>query len=86
MTNFAVPGRENNCLALPSDVDNLSRLLSHLGEKIDFDFFDPRKGELETDLEILMNGKDFRFLPKGLVSLLKEGDSVEIYLLPLGGG
>jgi len=85
-TNFTVPGKENDSLALDSNVDTLSCLLSYLGEKIRFDFIDPHRGELETDLEILVNGKDFRFLPGGIDALIKEGDLVEVYLLPLGGG
>lgn len=86
MTNYMVPGRENDSLALPTGVDTLFGLLSFLGEKIHFDFIDLRNGKLEADLEILVNGKDFRFLPEGLGAFLKEGDNVEIYLLPLGGG
>lgn len=85
-TNFTVPGKAGDSLALASGVDTLLGLLFYLGEEIRFDFIDPHRGELEADLEILVNGKDFRFLPQGLDSLIKKGDLVEIYLLPLGGG
>ncbi len=85
-TNFTVPGRVNDSLALDSHVDTLSRLLSYLGEKIRFELIDLHGGELETDLEVLVNGKDFRFLPGGIHALIREGDLVEVYLLPLGGG
>ncbi len=37
---------------------------------------------------IILNGKDYFFIPKGLDTPLKNGDHVnlEIYLEPLGGG
>jgi hypothetical protein len=85
-TNFMVPGKENDRLPLPLGVDTLEQLLAHLGEKIHFDFIDPLSGKLEWDLEILINGRDFSFSPAGLGTSLKDGDSLEIYLLPLGGG
>jgi len=71
---------------LPSGVVTLRELLAYVGKKINFAFMDARSGELETDLEILMNGRDFRFSDKGLETALKEDDFVEVYLLPLGGG
>lgn len=85
-TNFAVPGRKEGSFSLPSSAGTLRRLLLHLGEKIRFDLVDPRGGSLETDLEILLNGKDFRFLPRGLDTPLSEGDALDVHLLPLGGG
>lgn len=86
ITNFSVPDKKNNLLSLPYHIVTLYQLLEYLGEKVRFDFVDARGGVLETDLEILLNGKDFRFLPQGLETPLKDGDSLEIHLLPLGGG
>jgi len=85
-TNFAVPDRKDPVISLPSSVVTLHDLLLYLGRRIRFDFVDARHETLETDLEILLNGKDFRFSPQGLETPLKEGDSVEVQLLPLGGG
>jgi hypothetical protein len=85
-TNFLLPNRDDKRYPLPSGVHTLSQLLVTLGGKVNFDFIDPQSGELEWDLEILLNGRDFLFSPAGLETSLEDGDSVEIYLLPLGGG
>ncbi len=48
-----------------------------------------KEGALGDDVRnILLNGKDYFFIPEGLNTALKEGDSVniEIYMEPLGGG
>ena len=57
-----------------------------LGKEARFDFVDARSGDLEKDLEIQVNGKEVWFYPSGLDRPLEEGDVVEIYLMPLGGG
>jgi len=87
-TNYSVPDREDDVISLPPNVGTLRDLLLYLGERIRFEFVDARQGTLAWDLEIeiLLNGKDFIFLSRGLETPLNEGDSLEIYLLPLGGG
>lgn len=42
--------------------------------------------DLDQNIEILLNGKDIHFLPEKLDYELKNGDTLEIYLTPLGGG
>jgi len=60
--------------------------LEHIGKQIDFAFIDTNSGELKIELEILVNGKDVWFYPTGLNTPLKDGNLLEIYLIPLGGG
>ncbi|MCS7281032.1 MAG: MoaD/ThiS family protein [Desulfobacterota bacterium] len=42
--------------------------------------------ELDPLVEILLNGRDINFYSKKLDEELKDGDILEIYLTPLGGG
>jgi hypothetical protein len=73
-------------LVLPSSVGNVEDLLRHIGEKIDFVFLDAQTGKLRPDIEILVNGKEIWFYTQGLKKLILDGDSIEITLIPLGGG
>lgn len=61
-------------------------LLSYIGEKFNFNFFDSESGNIHREMQILINGKDHWFIPTQLETPLKEGDSVDIHLMPLGGG
>lgn len=73
-------------MALPSCVRNLEDLLRHVGQKIDFLFIDAQTGKLRPDIEVLVNGKEIWFYPEGLRKPVHDGDSIEITLIPLGGG
>jgi len=85
-TCFAIAGQDSDDLVLPEDINTIQDLISHIGDKIDYDFLDPETGGIENDLEIKLNQKEIWFYTKALNSELKDGDIVEIYLLPLGGG
>lgn len=73
-------------LDLPEGVETVRDLLEDMGSQIGFNFIDLKTGELEEDLEIIINGKEVWFYPSALATNLNDGDIVEIYLLPLGGG
>jgi hypothetical protein len=73
-------------VVLPSAARNIEDLLRYLGEEIDFLFLDARTGKLRPDIDILLNRKEIGFYPEGLKSPIREGDSIEITLIPLGGG
>ncbi|MBW2031327.1 MAG: MoaD/ThiS family protein [Deltaproteobacteria bacterium] len=85
-TNFACPGTEGEGFDLPPGVNTVRDLLKHVGEKVDFAFINPDTKEIEVDLEIAINDKAIWFFPKGLDTPLSDGDSVDISLIPLGGG
>jgi hypothetical protein len=85
-TCFALPGSGSGMLALPEGVETVRDLLGDMGGQIGFNFIDLKTGELEEDLEIIINGKEVWFYPSALDINLNDGDIVEIYLLPLGGG
>lgn len=57
-----------------------------MGRRIDFVFVDKDGEMLRPDVEILLNGKEILFFPRGLKTRIEEGDSVDITLTPLGGG
>ena len=73
-------------MVLPSSVRSLEDLLRHLGEAIDFVFLDGATGKLRPDIEVIVNGKEIWFYPEGLKRLIRDGDSIEVTLIPLGGG
>jgi hypothetical protein len=85
-TCLSLPGLDSEVMDLPAGVKSVSDLLRSLGKKIDFDFIHPQSGLLENDMEFLLNGKEIWFHPDGLNTSLKDGDIVEIYLIPIGGG
>ena len=85
-TNFAFRSAGPEGFSLPSGVATIADLLRHIGGETNFPFIDPVSGELEIDLEITINGKDLWFYPSGLNTPLKEGDRVDISMIPLGGG
>jgi hypothetical protein len=71
---------------LPSAVGNVEDLLHDIGKRIGFGFLDAQTGTLRPDIEILVNGKEIWFYPEGLKKPVLDGDSIEITLIPLGGG
>ena len=85
-TNFAFNIQGSEDFTLPPEVKTITDLLRHIGKEIEFDLIDPESGELDIDLEITINGKDFWFYPTGLKTPLNQGDSVQVSLIPLGGG
>ena len=49
-------------------------------------FFDSESGEVYPDCEVLVNGQSYRRLADGLDTKLKNGDKIEIIIIPLAGG
>lgn len=85
-TCFALAGSNSEGMRLPEDVKTIDDLLRHIGGGIGFTFVDPDSGRIEDDLEIILNNREIWFYPEALNRELQDGDIVEIYLLPLGGG
>jgi hypothetical protein len=73
-------------MVLPSSVESVNDLLRYLGEKIDFVFLEASSGKLRPDIEVIVNGKEIWFYPEGLQKPIHDGDSIEVTLIPLGGG
>jgi len=73
-------------MVLASSVQSVNDLLRYLGEKIDFVFLDAATGKLRPDIEVIVNGKEIWFYPEGLQKPIHDGDSIEVTLIPLGGG
>jgi len=85
-SNVSLSRPEGAEMVLPCSVGNVEDLLRHVGEKIDFIFLDAQTGKLRPDIDIVVNGKEIWFYPEGLRKPVLQGDSIEITLLPLGGG
>ena len=85
-TNISLSRVQGPDMPLPSSVKNMEELLRHLGGKINFLFLDAQTGELRPDIDILVNGKEIWFYPEGLKKPISHRDSIEITLIPLGGG
>jgi hypothetical protein len=73
-------------MVLPSSVQSVNDLLRYLGEKIDFVFLDAATGKLRPDIEVIVNGKEIWFYSENLERPIHDGDSIEVTLIPLGGG
>ena len=61
-------------------------LLRHVGEQIDFLFIDGQTGKLRPDIDNFAKGKEIGFHPEAFRKPPHHGDSIEITVLPLGGG
>ncbi len=85
-SNVSLSRHQGRDTVLPSSVRNMEDLLRHLGEKAGFLFIDTQTGRLRPDIEILVNGKEIWFYPEGLKRVIDDRDSIEITLIPLGGG
>ena len=85
-THFKIDVPDSEWFVLPEEVKNVNDLLLYMGREINFSFVDSTTGELERELEILVNNKEIWFYPEALKHPLMDGDVVEVYLLPLGGG
>ena len=85
-SNISLNRTEGPEIVLPSSVKHMEDLLRHVGEKIAFVFLDAQTGKLRPDIDIIVNGKEIWFYPEGLRKPVLDGDSIEITLMPLGGG
>ena len=85
-TNFSFSGSVSGEVSLPSNIITIGDLLRHIGDEIKFPFINAKNGILKDDIEIVINGNDFWFYPTGLNTPLKNGDSIVVYLIALGGG
>jgi hypothetical protein len=85
-TCFSAENLSKETVFLPKKVKTVAELLGYMGRMMNSNLIDQESGEIEFDLEILLNHKEIWFHPMGLNTLLRQGDIVEIYPLPLGGG
>ena len=85
-TNVSLSRPQGPDLFLPCSVKTMEDLLHHVGKQVDFLFIDAQTGRLRPDIDILVNGKEIWFYPEGLKRPISHRDSIEITLIPLGGG
>jgi 1-acyl-sn-glycerol-3-phosphate acyltransferase len=85
-SNLSLQRSREPQMVLASSVQSVNDLLRYLGERIDFVFLDAASGRLRPDIEVIVNGKEIWFYPEGLQKPIHDGDSIEVTLIPLGGG
>jgi len=86
-SNFDVAGVFSRGTVEVQEDTSLRALLRLLSEQCRLDFIDPKNGQVNAiDFDVALNGKGYQFWPQGLDTALKEGDEVQILLMPLGGG
>ena len=85
-SNLSLQRVQEPNMVLPPTVQNVNELLRYLGGKIDFVFVDSVTGKLRPDIEVIVNGKEIWFYAEGLERPIHDGDSIEVTLIPLGGG
>jgi len=66
--------------------DTLRVLLAELSEQykqanVDFEPIDPRIDDLDSDYDVLVNGKNYVTLPNGLDAKLRDDDEVKVKIL-----
>jgi len=86
ISNFSLGISDSESFLLPPDITTIGDLLRHVGEQMNFPFIAANADDLRRDIEVSINGKDVWFYPSALNTRLKDGDSVEVNLVPLGGG
>ena len=83
-TNFVIKGINNEGVEFEGH-PSLRDVLFEVANKAEFPFIYP-DGEIDPEVEILLNDLEYAFLPKRLDTKLKEDDKVEIMMLAIGGG
>ena len=86
ISNFSLGVSDPENFLLPADITTIANRLRHVGEQMNFPFIAADADDLRRDIEVSINGKDVWFYPDTLNTRLKNGDSVEVNLVPLGGG
>jgi hypothetical protein len=86
ISNFSLGVSDPENFVLPPGITTIGDLLRHVGEQMNFPFIAADADDLRRDVEVNINGKDVWFYPDTLKTALKAGDSVEVNLVPLGGG
>lgn len=86
-SNFDVAGMLSRGTIEVDEGTRLSALLELLSEKCRVNLIDAASGPgAVTDFGVTLNGKEPRFWPQGLDTVLHDADEVRIDVLPLGGG
>ena len=86
ISNFSLGISDSENFLLPPDVTTIGDLLRHVGKQMNFPFITANADDLRRDIEVSINGKEVWFYPNALNTRLRDGDSVEVNLVPLGGG
>ena len=71
-TCFALPGLGSDMVSLPEGVKTIADMVNFMGTEMDYSLIDPETGNLEEDIEIIINGKDVWFYPTSLDTPLKD--------------
>ena len=86
ISNFSLGISDPENFLLPPHITTIGDLLRHVGEQMNFPLVAANADDLRRDIEVSINGKEVWFYPSALNTPLKEGDSVEVNVVPLGGG
>jgi hypothetical protein len=86
ITSFSFPGRRDTRFILPEGMKTIGDLLQYLGGELEYSLLKPGEDVIDDDLEVAINGKSLWAFAEGLQTPLSQGDTVEVYMLTLGGG
>ncbi|MFH0725567.1 MAG: MoaD/ThiS family protein [Pseudomonadota bacterium] len=82
-------GNLNAVAVEDNNAATLRRLLDHLilqfGKELADQIFVPDTGEIVDHLMLLVNGRNYRVMPEGLDTSLKDGDEVTLFPPAAGG-
>ncbi|WP_028321795.1 hypothetical protein [Desulfatiglans anilini] len=85
-TNFLRREAGFGDLEIADAADTVADLLHRVERETGFILIDAEGEKLRPDIELTLRGKDIAFYPKGLRSVIEDGDWLDICLTPLGGG
>lgn len=64
----------------------LRDLLIRVAEREGHRLFTADRARIVDEVHIAVNGRDYLFIPAQAEAALRDGDQVDIYFYPLGGG
>lgn len=64
----------------------LRSFLNNISQKIHFSIIDPKSNDVDSFVDLKVNGQDYFLLPQQLDTRLSEGDELEIVMMMFGGG
>ena len=86
-SNFDIAGMIGNQSVELEEGSSVRRLLEFVAKRCSLRLIDAKNGEIDgSDFRTNLNGKEHPFWPKGLATLLRDADEMQILVMPLAGG
>ena len=84
-TSMLVPEIHSEVLELAPEMGTVRALMEDVGRRMKVDLF-KNKDDIIYFLDVKLNGRKIDFYPAGVDTVLQDGDSLLVRLIPIGGG